>query len=129
MFRGWPAGPRQWRHHRAVTGADRGTRTYRRHGRTPGRCDSQGCLTAAEAKPFYVRAPPSGRNLPNSNNETPETKKPADWRVFPSRADQLLDLGFLVDHMLAHDRIVLLQDRKSTRLNSSHVKTSYAVFC
>src|SRR5690606_41200050 len=25
--------------------------------------------------------------------------------------------------------IVVLQDRKSTRLNSSHVKISYAVFC
>src|SRR5690606_7219770 len=70
--------------------------------------DSQGCLTATEAKPFCVGAPPSGRNPPNNNNETPETKKPADWRVFPSSADQLLDLGFLVDHVLAHDRIVLL---------------------
>src|SRR5690606_36566838 len=94
--------------HRAVTGADRGTRSYRRHGRTPGRCDSQGSLTAAGVKPFCVGAPPSERSPPNSNNETPETKKPADWRVFPSRADQLLDLGFLVDHVLAHDRIVLL---------------------
>src|SRR5690606_41897385 len=32
-----------------------------------------------------------------------------------------------------HDRCMVLdqsfQDRKSTRLNSSHVKTSYAVFC
>src|SRR5690606_39882712 len=27
------------------------------------------------------------------------------------------------------DPIVLIQDRKSTRLNSSHVKISYAVFC
>src|SRR5690606_40809567 len=27
------------------------------------------------------------------------------------------------------DRVLVLQDRKSTRLNSSHVKISYAVFC
>src|SRR5690349_24246744 len=29
----------------------------------------------------------------------------------------------------AHDRAVVPQDRKSTRLNSSHVEISYAVFC
>src|SRR5690606_41561663 len=29
----------------------------------------------------------------------------------------------------AEARLQLLQDRKSTRLNSSHVKISYAVFC
>src|SRR5690606_42158789 len=37
--------------------------------------------------------------------------------ALPRRDD--IDLG----HYLMH------QDRKSTRLNSSHVKTSYAVFC
>src|SRR5690606_1464082 len=42
-----------------------------------------------------------------------------------------------VDHLLASSAIpfvfpakaMLVQDRKSTRLNSSHVKISYAVFC
>src|SRR5258707_11081106 len=29
----------------------------------------------------------------------------------------------------AHERLVFLQDRKSTRLNSSHANISYAVFC
>src|SRR5690625_3977563 len=35
------------------------------------------------------------------------------------------------DHMLAHGFQVVIQtaDRKSTRLNSSHVAISYAVFC
>src|SRR5699024_12464437 len=28
-----------------------------------------------------------------------------------------------------HNSVVLVQDRKSTRLNSSHVSISYAVFC
>src|SRR5438067_5389200 len=39
-----------------------------------------------------------------------------------------LALGFerKVDH---HDRLCARRDRKSTRLNSSHVSTSYAVFC
>src|SRR5690606_40714737 len=33
-------------------------------------------------------------------------------------------------HRRAHrGRVVVGQDRKSTRLNSSHVKSSYAVFC
>src|SRR5699024_12784720 len=32
-------------------------------------------------------------------------------------------------HIVDEDGIVLNQDRKSTRLNSSHVSISYAVFC
>src|SRR5690625_7100007 len=42
-----------------------------------------------------------------------------------------LAFGIAVDdtiHVLALYRI-LMEDRKSTRLNSSHVATSYAVFC
>src|SRR5690606_39779961 len=31
--------------------------------------------------------------------------------------------------MAMSDRIAVMKDRKSTRLNSSHVKISYAVFC
>src|SRR5690554_6976598 len=31
--------------------------------------------------------------------------------------------------VVAAAKIVVLQDRKSTRLNSSHVRISYAVFC
>src|SRR3989442_11010114 len=35
-----------------------------------------------------------------------------------------------VDQALAENRMILLvSDRKSTRLNSSHVRISYAVFC
>src|SRR5690606_20370160 len=42
--------------------------------------------------------------------------------------------GFLADHanmkrFLAFAFLLTALDRKSTRLNSSHVKTSYAVFC
>src|SRR5690606_41394245 len=39
---------------------------------------------------------------------------------------QLLDIANQVRAVVAH---VVDQDRKSTRLNSSHVKISYAVFC
>src|SRR5690606_41615601 len=42
-------------------------------------------------------------------------------------------LGIVLEHMIAElsdDRTGIAQrDRKSTRLNSSHVKISYAVFC
>src|SRR5690606_42050656 len=37
-------------------------------------------------------------------------------------------VGRVVDVLLAAGRVVP-EDRKSTRLNSSHVKISYAVFC
>src|SRR5690606_5646802 len=39
----------------------------------------------------------------------------------------LLDAGLLV--LLTHTTATGRADRKSTRLNSSHVKISYAVFC
>src|SRR5690606_20617023 len=32
-------------------------------------------------------------------------------------------------HIASWQRVTLLEDRKSTRLNSNHVKISYAVFC
>src|SRR5204863_8626654 len=39
---------------------------------------------------------------------------------------ELLDLG---DHIGVEGRLMKTRDRKSTRLNSSHVEISYAVFC
>src|SRR5690606_41839064 len=62
--------------------------------------------------------------------------EPLDLRVHPADADST---GVLLvrDHLLAGDLVVALmlrisgknlpRDRKSTRLNSSHVKSSYAV--
>src|SRR3712207_8052557 len=38
--------------------------------------------------------------------------------------------GFVVVTQVAHQRFgILVEDRKSTRLNSSHANISYAVFC
>src|SRR5690242_20935816 len=37
--------------------------------------------------------------------------------------------GVLVDRWNRHRILVITQDRKSTRLNSSHMSISYAVFC
>src|SRR5690606_41709505 len=62
---------------------------------------------------------------------------PISFRMFPER--QLLTrdgatvkLGgraFELLHLLVERSNELVSDRKSTRLNSSHVKISYAVFC
>src|SRR5207253_8613606 len=56
--------------------------------------------------------------------------------VPPGRGGQGLGLLFEVDHhgrgiadIPAAARVSYLLDRKSTRLNSSHVAISYAVFC
>src|SRR5690606_15587922 len=38
-------------------------------------------------------------------------------------------LGFAADKVLTEGGEISADDRKSTRLNSSHVKISYAVFC
>src|SRR5207249_10804783 len=53
---------------------------------------------------------------------------------YPRRRDRRLPGRQLVDDrlLLLDDRLLLLHlllDRKSTRLNSSHVSISYAVFC
>src|SRR5436309_9880246 len=68
-------------------------------------------------------------------------ESPAPRRDLPSfptrRSSDLLHSGAGTDEMhsidpgdFGHRPLPLhLQDRKSTRLNSSHVKTSYAVFC
>src|SRR5690606_40207759 len=42
---------------------------------------------------------------------------------------QAMKAGFIVECMCPTFLDVLVRDRKSTRLNSSHVKISYAVFC
>src|SRR5437773_6039544 len=70
--------------------------------------------------------------------------RPPRSTLFPSRRSSDLNLveggneGIAVGQALAGDRVVVelvlpqgiaLQDRKSTRLNSSHITISYAVFC
>src|SRR5207302_6274098 len=57
--------------------------------------------------------------------DAPEQRRPGVLVKFEllwhgSRSSCLLENG---------EDVVLAQDRKSTRLNSSHVKISYAVFC
>src|SRR5690606_40765912 len=48
--------------------------------------------------------------------------------VFFQRAQALIELTVRHHRLDAHGQLARI-DRKSTRLNSSHVKISYAVFC
>src|SRR5699024_12324081 len=54
-----------------------------------------------------------------------------EWRPSParSRSRAFTQQGFRPARCWAHTQGILRQDRKSTRLNSSHVSISYAVFC
>src|SRR5690606_41683655 len=47
----------------------------------------------------------------------------------PDYEDRMPNLPRLVESVLLRAEHMMDQDRKSTRLNSSHVKISYAVFC
>src|SRR5688572_19076556 len=54
----------------------------------------------------------------------------ARYLVFPQVALWWLDhYAGLREHLDRHARVVVREDRKSTRLNSSHSQISYAVFC
>src|SRR5438874_10474953 len=52
-----------------------------------------------------------------------DASKEITWRVFPAG-----ELGLALDKGEV-DAVADSEDRKSTRLNSSHVEISYAVFC
>src|SRR3989442_2177294 len=63
-------------------------------------------------------------------------RRPPRSTLFPYttlfRSDDMVRAQYLLVHdglKVDHLRLVMDQDRKSTRLNSSHVRISYAVFC
>src|SRR5439155_25008911 len=72
-------------------------------------------LSLHDALPIYLRRPSGHRS-----DRTAEVVqlRPPRW-----------DWDWMEDGNLALDRHELREDRKSTRLNSSHVAISYAVFC
>src|SRR5690606_13627987 len=87
-------------------------------------------------------AAPAGRDLDPQVEVDPRVEKrldllaraPAelpDRRTAAADQDRLLAVPLHVDRGADVDRLLRLAelDRKSTRLNSSHVKISYAVFC
>src|SRR5690606_40947951 len=85
--------------------------------------DLQGSIVKATNKIFY----PADTILTEEENQAYSTLK--QWRY-----DKATELGlpaFMICSNAELRTIVKVQpqDRKSTRLNSSHVKISYAVFC
>src|SRR5690606_27807899 len=62
----------------------------------------------------------------NNDGTTVATVYEGDIILADARFKLLSDIAVLSGHVGLSDRF---EDRKSTRLNSSHVKISYAVFC
>src|SRR5438067_8382396 len=77
---------------------------------------------------FYllIRRPPISTLFPYTTLFRSYTT--LDLRQIPT-LDMLVDLQKTLQHRLSLDAIAAATDRKSTRLNSSHVSISYAVFC
>src|SRR5258705_3838605 len=69
-----------------------------------------------------IRRPPRSTLFPYTTLFRSQTKKPELFKVLLLN-DDYTTMDFVID---VHGRIV---DRKSTRLNSSHLGISYAVFC
>src|SRR5690554_7545675 len=62
-----------------------------------------------------------------------EVGSETETRIEPVGSDEVHDVGIVTvvgaDGLGSETELPRLEDRKSTRLNSSHVRTSYAVFC
>src|SRR5690606_40713570 len=83
---------------------------------------------------FELRPPPRSTLFPYTTLFRSPTFPPFlgwDATVFRCRTDTYLRLPtiFTITGLLWIRRAFSARDRKSTRLNSSHVKISYAVFC
>src|SRR5207302_10394710 len=82
--------------------------------------------------PFTLRPPRFDRVLvdaPCSNTGVMRRRVDLRWRVRPEEIDRLRTAQLELLHHGALQIKPAGVDRKSTRLNSSHVKISYAVFC
>src|SRR5436305_3472674 len=87
-----------------------------------------------------IRRPPRSTLFPYTTLF--RSKRPAMEAVFAAKIDELVDRSHgQIRADAAHRKLVAIgylgserttrrwEDRKSTRLNSSHVRISYAVFC
>src|SRR6516225_6281913 len=81
-----------------------------------------GLTLAAELAAFGVRARLIDRGL----DRVHESRALA---IQPRTLEVLAGFGVTDELVAAGNRAVQLRDRKSTRLNSSHMSISYAVFC
>src|SRR5207253_11515416 len=93
-------------------------------------------LSLHDALPIWPHARPKSGMAPEGAipgnrfvAETQQTTPPA-WLVTADEAQLILEAAFLPNACMAERQTTTTSaDRKSTRLNSSHVAISYAVFC
>src|SRR5690606_40075315 len=95
------------------------------------------------ARPWSDFRQPTTRSIPNQHQSTtgyimsiPSDRKYTSSHEWVKAEGDVFLVGItddaqdqLGDHVFVGDVQVGARDRKSTRLNSSHVKISYAVFC
>src|SRR5690606_40738893 len=77
-----------------------------------------------------IRSHSAGERHPQPHQHAADQREPGRGRA--RRRDEPGELVRVVDALAAGHAVLDctgLRDRKSTRLNSSHVKISYAVFC
>src|SRR5690606_7401229 len=96
-----------------------------REGRDPSRVG----IEAGLRRPFRVRRvtslrQPAYRHLPHRNHA-----RNAGCNAAEGEHLWVLDADMIPDPRAVEHLKAIVRDRKSTRLNSSHVKISYAVFC
>src|SRR5690625_5615413 len=86
-------------------------------------------ITMNDAQPEATHvAVQGGRILAVGNEEEVRSWCKDEVAIDDRYADQILMPGLIEGHSHLHEGVVW-RDRKSTRLNSSHVAISYAVFC
>src|SRR5205085_6981413 len=80
-------------------------------------------LSLHDALPISLPPHPSSRSQSEASCRAPQLWRAISWRPCPSKAYQRQQWQQQGRQLIAR------QDRKSTRLNSSHSQNSYAVFC
>src|SRR5690349_22194436 len=73
------------------------------------------------------KEPPQSTTQPSANKSSPEYIPNLGFRLYEGEKGQIYMRLFSYARFL--NQKSLKSDRKSTRLNSSHVEISYAVFC
>src|SRR5690606_41098669 len=86
------------------------------------------CANPAAAKRVFATAQAVADGVVLARDLVNEPANVLGTLEFAAKARELEALGVKVE-ILTEKEMRKLRDRKSTRLNSSHVKISYAVFC
>src|SRR3712207_7583928 len=76
-----------------------------------------------------IRRPPRSTLFPYTTLFRSELEERTSLRRVAGLSTELTDVSEVEYRRLRLERVVLVGDRKSTRLNSSHANISYAVFC